>query len=56
MSCPLIVNRKWTKAEYLAIRKLTRYLWWRERVEEKLLRATCDAALYGIGYIKLEGE
>jgi hypothetical protein len=53
MSCPMIVNRKWNRAMYYAMRKISRRLWWEQRIEEKIHREIMDMLLYGEGHFRI---
>lgn len=49
-----MISRSWDRKTYYAMRRIQRYLWWKENGEAKIQSAIEQYFKYGIGYIKIE--
>jgi hypothetical protein len=60
MSCPHIVpkgnDRSWTRAFYQTLRRVTRYMWWKQNMEAQVSRAMMDTLTTGRGFIHIKGD
>ena len=54
MSAPFLINRSWDRKTYYAMRRFWRYVWWKNKYDEKIIEAAKNALLYGTGYLRME--